>query len=45
MYVSDTAREWGRYGNPGRDLASPDRTLSSLPVDEALDAIDELLPA
>lgn len=43
LYVSDTAREWGRYGNPGRDLASSDRTLASLPVEPALAAIDELV--
>jgi ADP-heptose:LPS heptosyltransferase len=43
LYVSDTAREWGRYGNPGRDLASADRTLASLPVEPALAAIDELV--
>ncbi|HEY0996604.1 MAG TPA: glycosyltransferase family 9 protein [Gemmatimonadaceae bacterium] len=43
LYVSDTAREWGRYGNPGRDLASTDRTLASLPLDLALAAIDELV--
>jgi ADP-heptose:LPS heptosyltransferase len=43
LYVSDTAREWGRYGNPGRDLASTDRTLASLPLEPALLAIDELV--
>jgi ADP-heptose:LPS heptosyltransferase len=43
LYVSDTAREWGRYGNPGRDLASADRTLVSLPLEPALDAVDELV--
>ncbi|MHB0948852.1 MAG: glycosyltransferase family 9 protein [Gemmatimonadaceae bacterium] len=43
LYVSDTAREWGRYGNPGRDLASADRTLASLPLAPALAALEELL--
>lgn len=44
LYVSDTGREWGRYGNPGRDLASSDRTLASLPLEPVLTAFDELLP-
>lgn len=43
LYVSDTAREWGRYGNPGFDLASDDRTLASLPLAAALAALEDLL--
>jgi ADP-heptose:LPS heptosyltransferase len=34
---------WGRYGVPGRDVVSDDKSLATLPVEPVIDAVEELL--
>jgi ADP-heptose:LPS heptosyltransferase len=43
MCPPDLAARWSLYCSPGYDLASPDRTLESLPVGLVLEALDRLL--
>jgi len=45
MCPPDLAAAWGLYHSPGYELASPDLTLASLPVEPVLDALDRLLAA
>lgn len=34
---------WGRYGVPGRNVVSEDKSLATLPVEPVIDAVDALL--
>jgi hypothetical protein len=43
MCPPDLAAAWGLYHSPGYELASPDLTLASLPLEPVLHALDELL--
>lgn len=43
MHIHGTARQWGLYQSPGRELSSPDGTLASLELPPALAALDALL--
>ncbi len=43
MCPPDLAATWGLYHSPGYELASPDRTLTSLSLEQVLNALDQLL--
>ncbi len=43
MHIDGTARQWGLYQSPGRELSSPDGTLASLELPPVLAALDALL--
>ena len=43
MHIHGTARQWGLYQSPGRELSSPDGTLASLGLPPVLATLDELL--
>ena len=34
---------WGRYKSPGYDVISPDKTMSAIEANAAMDAVDKLL--
>jgi ADP-heptose:LPS heptosyltransferase len=43
MYIHGTARQWGLYESPGREISSPDASLLSLDLPPVLAALDEVL--
>jgi ADP-heptose:LPS heptosyltransferase len=45
MYIRGVARVWGLYGAHGYELSSQDATLTSLPIEPVLEALDRLLAA
>jgi len=44
MYLEGTSTLWGLYGAPGINLESPGPSLSSLPLETVLSAVDRVLP-
>jgi ADP-heptose:LPS heptosyltransferase len=43
MHVHGTAAQWGPYGSDGCAVSSPDRTLTSLPLESVVEELDRLV--
>jgi ADP-heptose:LPS heptosyltransferase len=43
LLLKGTEAKWGRYGIPGRNVSSIGPTLSTLPLEPVLEAVDELI--
>lgn len=43
MHIRGTAAQWGPYGSDGCAVSSPDRTLTSLPLEPVVEELDQLL--
>jgi ADP-heptose:LPS heptosyltransferase len=45
LFESGKEALWGRYGIPGRNVVSDEKSLSTLPIDRVIEAVDELVGA